>query len=150
MNVAVNTPKAAGFTPQQTRAQFNQQMAQAHANADMRYNMKPLDRAGSSRAPGQQYMAGIASAQNLADGVAQAYAGKMNDATANAGIGLQNAAADEDLGLGVGAIQQQNQYANALNALQRQQAAYQFQNNILGGLLNGRSSGGWLDNFLGY
>lgn len=158
MNVAVNQQNPLGYTPQQTRAAFNQAMAKAHSDADMRYNLKPLDKAGRSRGGAQQYMAGIASARNLADGIAQAYGVRSADAASNANIGLANQAAAEGLGLGVSQIAQQNQYANALQALQRQQAAYGFQNNILGGLLgnfggigrNTSASSGWLDNFLGY
>jgi chorismate synthase len=158
VNIAVNPPNPNGYNPQQTRAAFNQAMAKAHSDADMRYNMKPLDKAGMSRGGAQQYMAGIASAKNLADGVSQAYAAPVNDAVSNANLGLADKAAAEGLGLGISQIAQQNQYANALAALQRQQAAYGFQNNILGGLLgnfggvgkNASPGSGWLDNFLGY
>lgn len=158
MNVAVNPQNPIGYTPQQTRGAFNQAMAKAHADSDMRYNMKPLDKAGMSRGGAQQYMAGISSARNLADGIAQAYGARTNDAVSNAQLGLADQAAAEGLGLGVSQIAQQNQYANALSALQRQQAAYNFQNNILGGLLgnfggigrNTSPSSGWLDNYLGY
>jgi hypothetical protein len=152
VNYFVNTPNATGYTPQQTGGAFNNAMAKAHAEADPRYNMKPLDKAGTSRGAGQQYMAGISSAQNLASGIAAAYNTPVQDASTNATIDLGNRAAAEGLGLGVSAIAQQNQYANALAALQRQQAAFNLQNNLLGGLLGGnnRSSGNWLDNFLGY
>lgn len=155
MNYYVNLPGAQGYTPKQTQAAFNQSMAQAHAEADPRYNMKPLDKAGTSRGAGQQYMAGIASAQNLAKGIADAYSTAPSDTMQNANIELANQAAREGVGLGVGGIAQQNQYANALAALQRQQAAYSFQNNLLGGLLGNlggqqRMSNNWLDNFLGY
>lgn len=150
MNYNVNLPSPPGYNPQQTRAAFNQAMAKAHSEADQRYNMKPLDKAGMSRGGAQQQMAGISGAQNLADGIAQAYGTRTNDAMANANLALANQAAAEGLGLGVSGIAQQNQYANALEALQRQQAAYGFQNNLLGGLLGGGQSSGWLDNFLGY
>jgi hypothetical protein len=149
MNYQINLPGAQGYTPQQTRGAFNQAMATAHAEGDPRYNMKPLDKAGASRGGGQQFMAGIASAQNLAKGVAAAYGVPTADAMQNASIELGNQAAREGVGLGAGGIAQQNQYANALASLQRQQAAQSFQQNLLGGLLGG-GGGGWLDNFLGY
>jgi hypothetical protein len=149
MNYNINLPGAQGYTPQQTRGAFNQSMATAHAEGDPRYNMKPLDRAGASRGGGQQFMAGISSAQNIAKGVAAAYGGTTSDAMKNADIDLANQASREGVGLGAGGIAQQNQYANALASLQRQQAAQSFQQNLLGGLLGG-GGGGWLDNFLGY
>lgn len=143
MNIDVNTPYAAGFTPRQTGAAFNQQLAEAHAASDPRYNMKPLDRAGMSRGGAQQNLAGIASAQNLAEGIARAYGQKMTDAQFNAKTSLGNAAAQEGLGLDVAQLQQQQQYADALAALQRQQT-------MTGGLLGGLLGGQGLNNFLGY
>ena len=139
MNFNVAVPQVSGYTPEQTRAAFNQQLAQAHAQADPRFNMKPMDRAGFSRGAGQNAMAGIASAQNLAEGIAKAYSGQLQDAQFNAGLGNQSAA--ESLGLAMGGIAQQQQYANALAALQRQQQ----QRGLLSGLL-----GGNIDNFLGF
>ncbi len=139
MNFNVSVPQVPGYTPDQTRAAFNQQLAQAHAAADPRYNMKPMDRAGVSRGGAQQAMAGIASAQNLAEGIAKAYTGQLSDAQFNAGLGNQSAA--ESLGLSMSGIAQQQQYANALAALQRQQQ----QQGILSGLLNGD-----MNSFLGF
>lgn len=139
MNFNVTVPQVTGFSPQQTRAAFNQQMAQAHASADPRYNMKPMDRAGLSRGGAQNSMAGIASAQNLAEGIAKAYQGQLQDAQFNAGLGNQSAA--EGLGLGLSGLALQQQYANAMAALQRQQQ----QQGLLSGLL-----GGNIDNFLGF
>lgn len=149
MNYSVNIPGAVGYTPQQTRAAFNTALAEAHASADPRYNMKPLDKAGMSRGGAQQFSAGIASAQNLADGVAKAYQTPMQDAVTNASIDQANAAAREGMGLDVFGIDQQANYARALESLTRQQAARNFQSQALGGLLGGGGSG-WLDNFLGY
>lgn len=141
MNTYVNIPGAPGYTPQQSQAAFNQQMAQAHAASDPRYNTKPLDRAGLSRGGAQQNMAGIASAQNLAEGIAKAYNQQIEDAQTN--TGLSSAAARESLGLGLSQIQSQQQYADALAALQRQQT---MGGGALGGLLGGQG----LTNFLGY
>jgi hypothetical protein len=141
MNAYVSQHFPGGYTPQQTQAAFNTQMARAHASADPRFNMKPLDQAGVSRGGAQRNMAGIASAQNLASGIAQAYGQRLDDAKTN--TGLQSAAAREELGLGVSQLQSQQQYADVLAALQRQQT---MQSGLLGGLLG---SGG-LGNFLGY
>lgn len=129
-------------SPQRSAAAFNQQMAQAHAGADMRYNTKPLDRAGMSRGGGQAQMAGIQSARNLSQGVAEAYGQQLQDAASSADRQLRAAAAQEGLGQSVSQLAMQNQYADALASLQRQQIMGQ---GVLGGLL-----GGGLNNFLGY
>lgn len=149
MNYYSNTPQAQGFTPQQTRAAFNQQLAEAQASADPRYNMKPMDRAGWSRGGAQNAMAGISSAQNLADGIARAYAGQLQDAQANAGIGLGNRQSSEQAGLSMNALQQQMNYQAALDALQRQQNAMNFNQGLLGGLL-GQGGASGLNSFLGF
>lgn len=145
MNIYSNPPQAFGYTPQQMQGAFNQNMAQAHAEADPRFSMKPLDRAGMSRGAGQQQLAGVASAQRLAEGIAKAYGQQAEDQAANAGLASGNAAAVEGAGLDVSALAQQRRYADALAALQRQQAAMNMQQNALGGLL-----GGNLNSFLGF
>lgn len=139
----VNTPQAYGYTPRQTQAAFNTSIAEAHQKSDQRYNAKPLDRAGTSRGAGQNYMAGISASQNLADGIAAAYSQSVDDQARNASIDLANAQSQESAGLDYSAIAQQNNYANALAALQRQQNM--TSGNALGGLL-----GGGLTQFLGY
>lgn len=139
MNFNVSVPQVQGYSPQQTRAAFNAQMAQAHAAADPRYNLKPMDKAGFSRGGAQNAMAGISSAQNLAEGIAKAYQGQLQDSQFNAGLGNQSAA--ESLGLGLSGLALQQQYANAMAALQRQQQ----QQGLLSGLL-----GGSIDNLLGF
>lgn len=140
MNYNVNVPQIPGIPDDMTRAAFNQQLAQAHAAADPRYNMKPMDKAGFSRGGAQNAMAGISSAQNLAEGIAKAYGGRIADAQANANLGNQSA--NEELGLGLNAIAQQQRYAAAMAALQRQQQ----QQGLLSGLLGGAN----IDNFLGF
>jgi hypothetical protein len=127
------------------RGTFNNDMASAQAQADLRYNMKPLDRQGMSRAAGQQYMGGIAAAQNLASGVAQAYGNQAGQAVSSADRELADAASQEGLGLDTSAIGMQDQYARALNALARQQASYGMYRSALNGLI-----GGNLDGFLGF
>lgn len=143
MNTRVNTPQAYGYTPRQQQASYNTGIAEAHQQSDQRYNTKPLDRAGTSRGAGQNYMAGISASKNLVDGIASAHSQSMDDQAKNAAIDLGNTQAQESAGLEYGAIAQQNNYANALAALQRQQNM--SSGNALGGLL-----GGGLTQFLGY
>jgi len=134
----VSQPSMKSFTPRQTRGAMNEQLAQAHAEADQRYNMKPMDRAGMSRGGAQQHMAGISAAQNLAQGVARAYSQEQQDALANA----TNSQSAETLGQDMNALAMQAQYADLLSRLQRQST---LQQNALGGLL-----GNNLDSFLGF
>lgn len=141
----VRRPTAEGFTGRQTRGAFNNQLAQAHAESDLRYNTKPMDRAGVSRGAGVSQMAGIASAQNLADGIARAYSGQLQDASANANTALANRQAAEGLGQDMNALAMQSQYADLLARLQRQGDVNNFQTGLLGGLM-----GGNLDSFLGF
>lgn len=143
--------------PQQTpgtRAALNTGIAKAQADADPRFQQKEWDRNGVSRGRGTQAMAGIKSAQAMADGLAKAYQVPMQDAVTDAGNALQYETQQESYGLGTSGIAQQNDYANALAALQRQQAAMNFTGNALGGLLGsiggGGNRGNWLDSFLGY
>ena len=156
VNVNATPPK---MTPK-TQAAFDNAMAKAQASADPRFNMKQMDRSGISRGQGTRAQAGIQAAQSLADGVSQAYQIPAQDAVTDAGNNLQYQQSTENFGLGAGSIGMQNDYANALAALQRQQNSMNFQGNVLSGLMGsmgniggGGQSGnisGWLDNFLGY
>lgn len=132
-NVGTNT-----FAPQatpNTQGAFNTALAQAQAAADPRFNMKALDRSGVSRGRGTAGIAGIQAAQNLADGIAKAYQIPAQDAITDANNTLQYQTNQENFGQGVSNIAMQNDYANALAALQRTQGIMQFQGNALGGLL---------------
>lgn len=143
MNTFVNQQVPQGYSPRQTAGAFNQRMAQAHAASDMRFNTKPLDKAGVSRGAGQAGQAGIASAKNLADGVAAAYEQQLGDAATNAQMQMRGNVTRETLGQNVSQLSAQNQYADALAALQRQQT-------MTSGVLGGLMGGGGLTNFLGY
>ena len=118
-----------------TQGAFNTALAKAQASADPRFNMKAMDRNGVSRGQGTLATAGIQAAQSLADGVAEAYKIPARDAAADANNALQYQANQEAFGQGVSNIAMQNDYANALAALQRTQNALSFQGNALGGLL---------------
>jgi hypothetical protein len=135
MNYATTTST---FAPQQvpnTQGMFNTALANAQAAADPRFNMKAMDRNGVSRGKGTMATAGIQAAQNLADGIAQAYRVPAQDASTNANNTLQYQTNQENFGQGISSIAQQNDYANAMAALQRNQNVLNFQGNALGGLL---------------
>lgn len=135
MNYQVNSPQVPEIPYALTRGAFNNTMAQAHASADPRFNVKQFDKAGFSRGAGQRALAGITGAQNLAQGVAQAYAGNLSDSQTNAATTLGNQVAAENIGQGMNAIGQQQAYANAMAALQRQQQQMGALSGLLGGNL---------------
>jgi hypothetical protein len=73
-------------------------------------------------------MAGIGAAQDVIGGISDAYSQEIQRASGSAGNRLQDAADTESYAQSLGALQQQNAYANQLAALQRRDS-------ILSGLL---------------
>lgn len=135
--VNVNTPLPTLLQNQSLQAQFNNQMAQAYAMGDPRFNLKQYDRPGFSRGAAQMNQAGIDAAKNLSEGIAQAYSGNLQNQQYNALAGLQARQAQEQTAQALGALNQQNAYANQMAAIQRQNQIF----GLLGGLL---SDGGLL------
>jgi hypothetical protein len=121
----------------QTQGAFNNALAVAQANADPRFAIKQMDRPGVSRGAGQKSLAAAQSDQSLAAGVADAYRIPMNDAASNAASTLAYQNLSENSGLQASSIDTQNDYSNALAALQRQRQVLDYQQNALGGLLGG-------------
>lgn len=109
-------------TRTQPTASFNNDMAMALASGDPRYQMKKGDRAGFSRGGAQRNQAGIAGAQEMANGIAAAYQGAMQSANEDAMNQLNYQAGQEQFAQALGGLQQQNAYANQMALLQRQQA----------------------------
>ncbi len=110
---------------------FNNDLASAYAMGDPRFNAKQYDRPGLSRGGAQMNQAGIDAANKVAEGVAQAYSGRMQNQMANAGMALQAGAGQEQFGQALGGLAQQNVYQQAMDRLQRQQTTL----GILGGLI---------------
>lgn len=133
--VQLNQTPPTGYTPQQQQAAFSQQMAQALALGDPRFQMKSLDRAGFSRGGAQRNQAGINAAQAMADGIAAAYQQQMDDSQYNANLLLQGQQRQADQAQALAGLQQQDAYAQQMAQLQRQQAAMNFAGSLLGGLL---------------
>lgn len=121
-----------GYTPQQQSAAFNNSMAQALAAGDPRHQMKQYDRAGLSRGGAQANQAGIRGAQEMADGIAAAYQGQIDDQHYHAMSDLNSQVSREQFGQALGGLQQQNAYADQMAQLQRQQ--------MMTGLLQGLMS----------
>lgn len=109
--------------------------AAAIASGDPRYQMKKLDRAGLSRGAAQKNQAGIAGAQEMAAGIADAYGQQLQDSQYTGKAQMQQDVSRENQSLALGALQQQQNYANQMAALQRQGAAMNMFSGLLGGLL---------------
>lgn len=116
-----------GLTDRQQSGAFNNAMATALAAGDPRYQMKQFDRAGFSRGAAQANQAGIKGAQDMAEGMADAYRQSIDDAQYNAMAGLGSQVSREQFGQALGGLQEQNNYAQQMAALQRM--------NLLQGLL---------------
>lgn len=151
--VTMNTkaPKPMGFAPQQTDAAYNFQRAQADAVADPRLNMKAYDKAGFSRGKGQQGYAAAGAANAYADQMAQAQNIPLMDAAANANLGLQQQASQDQMGLALARLQEQANQQQAMANLQRQANASGFSGGMFKNLLGsiGGSSGGLLSGLMG-
>jgi hypothetical protein len=110
-------------------------VADAYAKGDPRYQMKKLDRRGLSRGGAQRTQAGIAAAQEMAGGLADAYNAQLQGQQERSMANLQSQQQQEQYAQSLGALQQQNNYASQMAALQRQQEVLGFAGNLLGGLL---------------
>lgn len=117
-----------GLTERQQSGAFNNAVAAALAAGDPRYQMKQFDRAGFSRGAAQANQAGIQGAQQMAEGLADAYRQSIDDSQYNALAGLGSQVSREQFGQSLGGLQEQNSYAQRMAALQ--------QMNLLQGLLN--------------
>jgi hypothetical protein len=111
-----------GFTDAMKAGKFNNTMARALASGDPRYQMKRYDRAGFSRGGAQANQAGIQAAQDMSQGMADAYRQAMDDESYNANLALQGQVGQEQFGQALGGLQQQQAYAQQMASLQRQQA----------------------------
>jgi len=110
------TPK--GIPDNQRQAAFNNNYARALAAGDPRYQLKEIDRAGMSRGQGAYNQAGIQASQAMADGIANAYSQDLQTRQYNANI----SSGDQEYGMALARLQQQNRYADQMAALQRQNA----------------------------
>lgn len=111
-----------GFTDRQKTGKFNNAMAQALASGDPRYQMKRYDKGGLSRGGAQRNQAGIQAAQDMSEGMANAYRQAMDDEKYNAGMQLQGQAGQEQFGQALAGLQQQQAYAQQMALLQRQES----------------------------
>lgn len=137
-NNTVNTTALlpAALAERNMQANFNNMHARAMAEGDPRQAVKQYDRAGLSRGAGLWNQAGIDAANKMAPGVASAYTDRLAQDSANETMQMQGQAQREQQAQALGALQENNAYAQQLAALQRQQSANNLVTSVLGGLLN--------------
>lgn len=123
------------YSQQQRAAALNNSYAAALAAGDPRFNAKSYDRAGLSRGAGQWNQAGIDGAGKMVQGIADAYSQDLQNNQYNSTAALQGQQSQEANAIATGSLQQQNNYANQLAALQRQGMVMNLASSILGGLL---------------
>lgn len=122
-----------GILPGTQTAALNNQLAMAMASGDPRMALKKYDRPGFSRGGAQMNQAGIDAAQNLTQGISDAYSQDLQTNAYNSQNALQGQQGQEQFGQALAGLQQQNNYANQMAALQRQNTML----GLLGGLYQG-------------
>lgn len=127
-NVQLYQQSQEGIPDSQRQAAFNNNYARALAAGDPRYQLKDLDRAGMSRGKGANNQAGIRASQAMSDGIADAYAQDLQARQFNANL----TSGDQEYGLALARLQQQNRYADQMAALQRQNALIGLMGSFLG------------------
>ncbi len=135
-NVNTTALLPAALAERNMQANFNNMHARAMAEGDPRQAVKQYDRAGLSRGAGLWNQAGIDAANKMAPGVASAYTDRLAQETANESMQMQGQAQREQQAQALGALQENNAYAQQLAALQRQQSSNNLVTSVLGGLLN--------------
>lgn len=127
-NVQLYQQSQEGIPDSQRQAAFNNNYARALAAGDPRYQLKDLDRAGMSRGKGAYNQAGIRASQAMSDGIADAYSQDLQARQFNANL----TSGDQEYGLALARLQQQNRYADQMAALQRQNALIGLMGSFLG------------------
>lgn len=126
----------------QVSANYNNIRADADAMSDPRLNTKGLDRGGLSRGLGQQYMGSVAAAKAYGDQLSAAEKGLLSDASGTATMGLRNQAAQEQQGIALSQLQQQQAQRQWQNQFQQYKNATDFTGGIFSNLLGGGGGGG--------
>ena len=135
-NVNTTALLPAALAERDIQANFNNMHARAMAEGDPRQAVKQYDRAGLSRGAGLWNQAGIDAANKMAPGVASAYADRLAHDAANETMQMRGQAQREQQAQALGALQENDAYAQQLAALQRQQSSNNLVTSVLGGLLN--------------
>lgn len=135
---------ALGFTPQQTNAEANYSQAMAHSMADPRYNAKQYDRGGVSRSKGQYAYGAAQGAKAYADAMSQGEMARMQDAYTNAGLNLGEQARQQDFGMALAGLQEQQAQNAFMQRLGQQGRMMDFTGNVFNQMmgLGGKALGG--------
>lgn len=130
MNAQVNLQRPNPFLP---KARVSPSaVAKAQASADPRFNAKQMDRPGLSRGRGTYSQAGIAAANNLASGLADAYGQQLQDASAYADAGLRMGRGQEEYAQALAGLMSQATNSAQMDALQRQGLLFGLMGDLLG------------------
>lgn len=132
-------PNPYRFTPQQTNANYNYAQAQAVQQGDARAAAKPYQRAGMSSSKGTASLGAADAANRYAAGMTQAEMGRMQDAYANADIGLADQVERDRFSNALIGLQEQSNQQQWMNNYQNMQNATGFVRNIFGGMGGGNS-----------
>jgi hypothetical protein len=125
------TPNPAlGFTQRQTDAESNYHQAMAHASADPRFNARQYDRPGVSRGKGQYAYGAAQGAQNYAQNMSAAEQARIGDAYTNAGMQLGEQGRQQDFGMALAGLREQQAQQDAMFQLGRQGRAMDFAGNV--------------------
>lgn len=125
------TPRV-GYTPQQTQGAYNQAQAQAFSMGDPRLSLKALDKAGFSRGAGQQSYAAANAANQYANGMQNAEAIPIQDASQNANYNLQMQASRDQMAQQLAAYQERVRQMHAMHNISNQQHTLGILSGLLG------------------
>jgi hypothetical protein len=122
----------------QTQGNYNYNQAMAHYQGDPRYAGKQYQRAGMSSSAGTNYLGSAQAANQYAQNMAAAEAGRMQDAYSNADITLNDAAQRSQFGLALTGLQEDAAQREYMNQLRNQQNAM----NAMGNMMSSFGGGG--------
>jgi hypothetical protein len=137
VNLYQSPNPALGYTPQQTNAAANYHQAMAHASSDPRYNAKQYDRPGVSRGKGQYAYGAAQGAQGYAQNMANAEQVRMGDAYANANMQLGEQGRQQDFGMALAGLQEQQAQQDAMFRMGQQSRAMDFAGNAFNQMMGG-------------
>jgi hypothetical protein len=137
VNLYQSPNPALGYTPQQTNAEANYHQAMAHAASDPRYNAKQYDRPGVSRGKGQYAYGAAQGAQGYAQNMANAEQVRMGDAYANANMQLGEQGRQQEFGMALAGLQEQQAQQDAMFQMGQQSRAMDFAGNAFNQMMGG-------------
>lgn len=126
-------PNPHQLTNRQTAANYNYNQAMAHSQGDPRYAAKQFQRGGLSSSAGTASLGASQAANQFAQGMATAEAGRMQDAFSNANLALDDASQRSQFGYALSGLQEDAAQREYMNQLRSQQNAMNFMTSSFGG-----------------